>query len=81
LPGTSLIVSDEEAHKETGKATDFVVLISGEPQGGIKKRPKQMNPYYDDFYSYDGGYGYNYNRRGRAGRGGPFSGGGLFGMW
>jgi hypothetical protein len=47
LPGTSLIVSDEEAHKETGKQTDFVVLISGEPQGGIKKRPRQMNPYYD----------------------------------
>ena len=78
LPGTSLIVSDEEAHKETGKQTDFVVLISGEPQGGIKKRPRQMNPYGDEFFG--DGYGYNYNRRGRQGRG-PFSGGGLFGMW
>jgi hypothetical protein len=77
LPGTSLIVSDEEAHKETGKQTDFVVLISGEPQGGIMKRPREMNPYYDDFWGNDG---YGYNRRGRAGRG-PFSGGGLFGMW
>jgi hypothetical protein len=70
LPGTSLIVSDEEAHKETGKQTDFVVLISGEPQGGIKKRPRQMNPYYEDFYGYDD----YYDRRGRRGRppGGPF---------
>ena len=36
--GSSLIVSDEEMSKETGQATDFVVLISGEPQGGLKKR-------------------------------------------
>lgn len=70
LPGSSLIVSDEEAHKETGKATDFVVLISGEPQGGIKLRKRQPDPYYDDYY----GYGYDrYERRGRRGPfGGPF---------
>jgi len=70
LPGSSLIVSDEEAHKETGKATDFVVLISGEPQGGIKLRKRQPDPYYDDFY----GYGYDrYERRSRRGPfGGPF---------
>ena len=40
LPGSSLIVSDEAAHKETNKATDFIVLISGEPQGGIILRPE-----------------------------------------
>src|SRR5207237_9387862 len=28
LPGSSLIVWDEEASKETGKQTDFIVLIS-----------------------------------------------------
>ncbi len=71
LPGTSLIVSDEEASKETGKQTDFIVLISGEPQGGIKKRPRQMNPYYDDFYGYNG-YNDDYDRRSRRRRGGPF---------
>jgi hypothetical protein len=80
LPGSSLIVSDEEAHKETGKATDFVVLISGEPQGGIKLRKRQPDPYYDDFY----GYGYDrYDRRGRRpppyGVTGPF--GGPFRWW
>ncbi len=70
LPGTSLIVSDEEASKETGKQTDFVVLISGEPQGGIRKRPRQMNPYYDDFYGYRGND--YYDRRSRRRQGGPF---------
>jgi hypothetical protein len=37
-PGSSLIVSDEEMSRETGKGTDFVVLMSGEPQGGIRRR-------------------------------------------
>ncbi len=43
-PGSSLIVSDEEAHKETDTATDFIVLISGEPQGGLVKRPATDKP-------------------------------------
>lgn len=70
LPGSSLIVSDEPAHKETGKQTDFVVLISGEPQGGIKLRPKPRPEYYDDYY-WGGGWGDNYGRRGRGGYRGP----------
>jgi hypothetical protein len=37
-PGSSLIVSDEAASRETGKGTDFVVVMSGEPQGGIRRR-------------------------------------------
>ena len=51
-PGSSLIVSDEPAHKETNQATDFIVIMSGEPQGGIKRRPKPapqpLRRYYDD---------------------------------
>ena len=43
-PGSSLIVSDEPmSAKETGKGTDFIVLMSGEPQGGIKTR-RRPNP-------------------------------------
>ncbi len=34
LPGSSLIVSDEGTSGETGKDTDFIVFMSGEPQGG-----------------------------------------------
>src|ERR1700687_6066103 len=37
-PRSSLIVTDEALSSETGKATDLVVLLSGEPQGGIKSR-------------------------------------------
>ena len=42
-PGSSLIISDEAmSSKETGEATDFVVLMSGEPQGGTARR--RINP-------------------------------------
>ena len=37
-PRSSLIISDEALSSETGKGTEFVVLMSGEPQGGIKIR-------------------------------------------
>jgi len=79
LPGSSLIVSDEGAHKETGKATDFVVLVSGEPAGGIVLRPKPRDEYYDDY-----GYGpapfWGYDNRRQQRRRGPF-GGGKFPWW
>jgi hypothetical protein len=48
LPGSSLIVSDEGPSIETGKDTDFVVLMSGEPQGGIKARRRE--PRRNDFF-------------------------------
>jgi L,D-transpeptidase catalytic domain len=35
---SSLIVSDELLSSETGKDTDFVVVLSGEPQGSLKLR-------------------------------------------
>ena len=43
------------------------MLISGEPQGGIKKRPKQQpNDYYAyDSYYYDDGYYYDRKQRRR----------------
>ena len=37
-PRSSLIISDEAFSAETGKGTEFVILMSGEPQGGIKAR-------------------------------------------
>jgi hypothetical protein len=39
-PRSSLIITDEALSSETGKGTEFVVLLSGEPQGGIKIRPR-----------------------------------------
>ncbi|WP_454625894.1 L,D-transpeptidase family protein [Bradyrhizobium cenepequi] len=47
-PRSSLIITDETLSSETGKGTDFVVLMSGEPQGGIKIRrraPASEFPY------------------------------------
>jgi hypothetical protein len=38
LPGSSLIISDEGPSNETGKDTDFIVFMSGEPQGGRTSR-------------------------------------------
>jgi hypothetical protein len=57
-PRSSLIISDEALSSETGEGTDFVVLLSGEPQGGIKfrrrsppaivryERPRDRLPYW-----------------------------------
>jgi hypothetical protein len=45
-PRSSLIVSDEGLSTETGAGTDFVVLLSGEPQGGIKFRRRTPDVHY-----------------------------------
>jgi hypothetical protein len=45
VPRASLIVTDEPPSSETGNGTEFVVLLSGEPQGGIKKRPRSSHRY------------------------------------
>jgi hypothetical protein len=41
VPGSSLIISDEVPSIETGKDTDFVVVMSNEPQGALKMRAPQ----------------------------------------
>jgi hypothetical protein len=58
LPRSSLIISDEALSPETGKGTEFVIIMSGEPQGGIKfrrrsptadaryQRPRDHLPYW-----------------------------------
>jgi hypothetical protein len=50
LPGSSLIISDEGANIETGKDTDFVVILSGEPQGGLKTRRREPRYRDDEFF-------------------------------
>jgi L,D-transpeptidase catalytic domain len=37
-PRSSLIISDEALSSETGRGTEFIILLSGEPQGGINIR-------------------------------------------
>jgi hypothetical protein len=58
-PGSALIVSDESLSRETGQATEFIVVMSGEPQGGIKIRrrePEARNRY--ERYMRRGPYGF-----------------------
>lgn len=53
LPGSSLIISDEPASRETGKDTDFVVVMSGEPQGALKVRRREPTlPFGSDGYPF-----------------------------
>jgi len=51
-PGSALIISDEALSKETGKGTDFVVVMSGEPQGAMKirRRPQPWGGGYERPY-------------------------------
>jgi hypothetical protein len=46
-PGSSLIISDEEMSRETSKGTDFVVVMSREPQGGIRRRSERPDVFSD----------------------------------
>jgi hypothetical protein len=57
LPGSSLIVSDEGLSIETGKDTDFVVVMSGEPQGALKVRQREQPKPADPWGSPYGGFG------------------------
>jgi hypothetical protein len=41
-PGSSIIVSDEPMSSETGVATDFVIVMNNEPQGGLKSRAAEV---------------------------------------
>jgi L,D-transpeptidase catalytic domain len=47
-PRSFLIISDEALSSETGEGTDFVVLMSGEPQGGLthRRRERQIEVRY-----------------------------------
>jgi hypothetical protein len=47
-PGSSLIISDEALSSETGKGTEFVVIMSDEPQGGIKMRRRSADTEFRD---------------------------------
>lgn len=43
-PGASLIISDEGPSREMGPSTDHIVLLSGEPQGGLRQTKRTAPP-------------------------------------
>jgi hypothetical protein len=48
-PRSSLIITDEAMSRETSKGTDFIVIMSGEPQGGIKMRKRNLDASYRSY--------------------------------
>jgi hypothetical protein len=44
MPRSSLIITDEAPSAETSKGTDFIVILSDQPQGGIKIRRRDLGP-------------------------------------
>ena len=57
--------------RETSKGTDFVVVMSGEPQGALKVRQREPRP-VDEF---------DMPPWARGGRGSPWGGGPFFWKW
>jgi hypothetical protein len=56
LPRSSIIVSDEPLSKETNFRTEFVAVLSNQPQGGfITRRPSNDINFADDDFQTDGG--------------------------
>jgi len=78
LPRSSIIVSDEPLSQETNYRTEFVAVLSNQPQGGFVTREPTLNDAVADgtFWS-DDGFGSlfqpNWNpRTGARRRGGPY---------
>jgi hypothetical protein len=71
-PGSSLIISDEGMSTETGEDTDFVILMSGEPQGAIKMRRHDPDLYGRYDRQYDRSYGRSPAYAPSFDSGGPF---------
>ncbi len=80
-PGSSLIVTDEAASLETGKDTDFVVFMSGEPQGSLTIRAHHRDGYArrdSDWFDSDSWFGSSSPRSRGRGWGGGDGGGGFW---
>ncbi len=56
-PRSSFVISDECMSTETGGDTDFVILMGGAPQGGIKMRRHDPEAQYRYDRQYDRFYG------------------------
>ena len=55
LPRSSIVISDEPLSKETNYRTEFVAVLSNQPQGGfITRQPTVDVRVADDYRSNDG---------------------------
>ena len=55
-PRSSIIISDEPLSKETNYRTEFVAVLSNQPQGGFITRQPTSNVYADDNYRSNDGF-------------------------
>jgi hypothetical protein len=63
LPRSSIVVSDEPLSAETNYRTEFVAVLSNQPQGGfITREPSTDDFVASDNYRYDNGFGLFYQR-------------------
>ncbi len=70
LPRSSIVVSDEPLSAETNYRTEFVAVLSNQPQGGFitRKPTTDVNVASDGFSLFSNGWGFG-NPRARAQRG------------
>jgi hypothetical protein len=63
LPRSSIVVSDEPLSAETNYRTEFVAVLSNQPQGGfITREPSTDAPVASDNVRYDDGFGFFFQR-------------------
>lgn len=83
LPRSSIVVSDEPLSEETNYRTEFVAVLSDQPQGGfITRKPSEVLMADDDGWNnsnrQDGGFGFLFQRNPNPQPGNPRRGGGQF---
>jgi hypothetical protein len=60
LPRSSIIISDEPLSKETNYRTEFVAVLSDQPQGGfITRKPTEVRVAEDNGFSFFSGWGFS----------------------
>jgi hypothetical protein len=64
LPRSSIIISDEPLSKETNYRTEFVAVLSNQPQGGfVTRKPTEVQIARDDGFSFFRGGGFDTRQR------------------
>ena len=62
VPRSSIVVSDEPLSAETNYRTEFVAVLSNQPQGGFITRERSPDTLVSDNDRYDGGFGSFFQR-------------------
>jgi L,D-transpeptidase catalytic domain len=78
-PRASLIISDEALSRETGKGTDFIAVLSEEPQGGLAMR-RHHSP-AEPRYARARGRQYGWDSSGGWSSSGGYGSSGSWGGW